>query len=72
MIRNGEVMYVSDKDGERAFEPETGRERPDLLDELRERAQDIRDGRMDHTVETDDDIKLTNEIEDRLEHLGYK
>jgi arylsulfatase len=72
MIRKGGVMYVSDKDGERAFEPETGQERPDLLDELRERAQEIRDGRIDHTGETDDDVELTDEIEDRLEHLGYK
>jgi len=72
MIRKGGVMYVSDKDGERAFEPETGQERPDLLDELRERVQEIRDGRIDHTGETDDDVELTDEIEDRLEHLGYK
>jgi arylsulfatase len=72
MIRKGEVMYVSDKDGQRAFEPDTGRERPDLLDELRETAQSIRDDRADHTGDAEMEADLTEEIEDRLEHLGYK
>jgi len=72
MVRKGDVMYVCDKDGDRAFEPETGRERPDKVDELRETAQTIRESRMDHTGDAEADTELTDEIEDRLEHLGYK
>lgn len=71
MIRQGEVIYISDKDGERAFEPESGEERPDLVSELREIAEEIRDSRSEFTGEEKDE-ELSEDIERRLEHLGYK
>jgi arylsulfatase len=71
MITRDDVMYVSDKDGERAFELDTGTKRPDLVEELRDKTQSIRDDRRDYTGETVNE-ELTEEIESQLEHLGYK
>lgn len=74
MIRTQDAMFVSDADGERAIDPETGEGLPEREAELRDRAAEIRAERQ--TYSDDGPSKQVEdapeEIQDRLEHLGYK
>jgi len=71
MLRTDDAMFIHDKDGDHAFDPETGESLPDREAELRKRVDTLRDDRRDFTGESTDE-EMPDEVEDRLEHLGYK
>lgn len=73
MLRTNDAMFIHDKDGDRVIDPETGERPPERVSELRERVDEVRENRRDFTGESDDSgDEMPDEIEDRLEHLGYK
>ncbi|WP_276300056.1 sulfatase-like hydrolase/transferase [Halorussus lipolyticus] len=69
LLMTDDAAFRVDKDGERAFDPETDEEIPDRADDLRERVEALRESRGDHAGEAGGEV--TDEIADRLEHLGY-
>ncbi|MFC7081420.1 hypothetical protein [Halorussus caseinilyticus] len=69
LLRTDDAAFRVDKDGERAFDPETDAELPDRKTDLRERAERLRAARGDYAGEAGREV--TDEIADRLEHLGY-
>lgn len=75
MLRTNDAMFTHDKDGDRATDPETGEELPDREPELRKRVDEIRANRRDFTGASDEQVdedEMPDEVEERLEHLGYK
>ncbi len=73
MLRTDDAMLIVDGDGTRVIDPESGDERPEREDELLDRVERIRADRRDFSGEsTDDDEDVPEDIQDRLEHLGYK
>ena len=70
MLRTNDAMFVHDKDGERTIDPTGGSEVEGL--DLRERVKQLRDGLENYAGEGTVDDEVPDEIEDRLEHLGYK
>jgi len=73
MVRTEDAMFVSDAFGERAFDPETGEELPEREADLRERAEAIRADRDLHDGDDSRGVEgAPEDVQDRLEHLGYK
>ena len=70
MLRTDDAMFIHDKDGERTIDPEDGSELGDIG--LRERAEKLRDGMGNYATEDNTEEEIPDEIEGRLEHLGYK
>ncbi|WP_436926762.1 sulfatase-like hydrolase/transferase [Halosimplex amylolyticum] len=70
MLRTNDAMFIHDKDGERTIDPTDGSEIDDSG--LRERAAELRDGLGNYGEEGSVEDEVPDEIEDRLEHLGYK
>lgn len=69
LLRTDDAAFRVDKDGEHVFDPETGAELAERAGDLRERAERLRAGRGDHAGE--EGREVTDEIAERLEHLGY-
>jgi arylsulfatase len=67
----GSCRFFDDKDGQRAVDADTGRERPDRFDSMASEYEQFRRILTD-VAGTDLDKTVPEEIESRLEHLGYR
>jgi len=70
MFRTSDAMFIHDKDGERTIDPTDESEVDDS--DLRERIEELRDGLENYAGDDSANEEVPDEIEDRLEHLGYK
>jgi arylsulfatase len=70
MLASEDRLLLSDKDGDRVINIETRQELPEDP-YLEQRVLEIRNNRRDYSVESDR-IKVPDEIQSRLKHLGYK
>lgn len=73
MIRTEDSMFIADSERTQAFDMPSNEPNPSKLDELQTKADAIRDERIEPLNDTDSSSEdLPDEVEQRLEQLGYK
>jgi hypothetical protein len=72
MLRTNDAMLIHDKDGTRVIDPDTGDSKPGRASILEARVEELRANRRDFTGERENEQEVPADVQDRLEHLGYK